>query len=1018
VLKSSRNVLGVLLAAALLGAAFSARMAAQSPTTLRCFYDDAGRLTKVVDPSGNEADYTYDAAGNLLQITRPGATAPGSLAIFSFAPLHGNVGNSVTLQGQNFSAVPASNLVAFNGTPATVVSATSTTLVVTVPLGASTGPISLTVGASTVQTPVFTVLPAILISPLNPAVPLGKTLQFTATETLGNGSSMDVTTSVTWISSNPGVATIGAAGLAKSLSVGPTLIQAALGSLAASTTLTVDPAALVSLAVTPSNPSFAVGLNVQLFAVGTFTDDSVKDLTTAVMWSSTDTGVATVGAGTGVVTTIMPGTSTIAAAQGPVNGSTLLTVTAGGAGLGVPRFAFLTDLFGIGTGPQVYSLAVDAASGQLRPASILATPPANFGVAPATAIDPLGQFAYILSTNGLYGYTIDAHLGTLTAIPGSPFATSTTTNTEGVAIDPTGQLVLVTSSRAAAAGTNFVTAYTLGTGGVLTPAPGGPSPAGALPGPIAVDPSSTFVYVGNEDGNSISAYILNHSTGALTPVSGSPFAGCAPYSLAIDPFSKFLYGANLGSVCAYTINASGALTPVTGSPFFTGGTSPVWVAAEPSGKYLYAVNQNSNNVTGFSIDAGTGALTQIAQSPFSTGTMPVSMTIDPSGNFAYVVNQGSGNVTEFAINSATGALAPVRTYRSGSPARIAISKGAPLTFVPKAAYVTNQGGNTVSASTINASTGALTAVSNSPFATGMGPVSVAADPAAKFLYVANSTDGTVSGYSIDPATGALLQVTGSPFTAGSAPASVAVDPSDSFVYVVNDGSNNVSGYGISAATGTLAPIVTSPFAAQLAPSGIGMDPRGRFVYVPNQTSDSLSVFSIGHLGILSPTVSPLHVSATPVAALVDPTGNFVYVAISGANQVAAFSFSSVFTGALTQITGSPFAAGTNPAALATDPLGKFLYVADAGSNDVFAFSMNPFSGALTPVSNSPFPAGTKPSSVSVDFSGKFLYVVNSGSNNVSVFSIDPASGSLTAIPGSPFPAGTNPSAIYTTGSSQ
>ena len=1012
--------MGVLLAAALLGAAFSARLVAQSPTTLRCFYDDAGRLTKVVDPSGNEADYTYDAAGNLLQITRPGATPPGSLAIFSFAPQQGSVGSSVTLRGQNFTAVPASNLVAFNGAPATVVSATSTTLVVTVPLGASTGPISLTVGASTVQTPVFTVLPAILISPVSPDVPLGKSVQFTATETLGNGSSMDVTTSVTWISSNPGVATIGAAGLATSLAVGPTLIQAALGSLAASTTLTVNPAALVSLAVSPSNPSFAVGVNVPLFAIGTFTDRSVKDLTTAVIWSSSDTGVATVGSGTGVVTTIRPGTSTIAAAQGPVNGSTLLTVTAAGGGIGVPRFAFTTDLFGSGSGTSTVSTyAVDAAGGQLRPRGVMAAPPVGLQQGtPNIAIDPSGQFAYILTGNGLYGYAIDTHLGTLTAIPGSPFATSTTTSTEGVAIDPTGQFVLVTSTRAAT--NNSVTAYTLGTGGVLAPAPGGPSTTGALPAPIAVDPSSTFVYVGNEDGNSISAYVLNHSTGALTPVSGSPFAGCGPYSLAIDPFGRFLYGANLGSVCAYTINASGALTPVTGSPFFTGGVSPVWVAAEPLGKYLYAVNQNSNTVTGFSIDPGTGALSQIVQSPFSVGTTPVSMTIDPSGTFAYVINQGSSNITEFVVNTATGALVPARTYRSGGgPVYIAISRGpTPLTFVPKAAYVTNQGDNTVSASSIDASTGALTAVTGSPFATGMGPVSVTADLAAKFLYVANSTDGTVSGYAIDPATGAILQVTGSPFTAASGAAYVAADPSDRFVYVADEGSNNVSGYGISVATGSLAPIVTSPFAAQLAPSGIGMDPRGRFVYVPNKTSDSLSGFSIGQLGILSPTVSPLHVGATPVAALVDPTSNFVYVAISGANQVAAFSISSVFTGALTQITGSPFATGTNPVALATDPLGKFLYVADAGSNDIFAYSIDPFSGALTPVSNSPFLAGTKPSSVSVDFSGKFLYVVNSGSNNVSVFAIDPASGSLTAIPNSPFPAGTNPAAIYTTGTSQ
>jgi 6-phosphogluconolactonase len=64
-------------------------------------------------------------------------------------------------------------------------------------------------------------------------------------------------------------------------------------------------------------------------------------------------------------------------------------------------------------------------------------------------------------------------------------------------------------------------------------------------------------------------------------VAGSPFgAGTNPIAVAVDPTGKFAYVTNVGSanVSAYAINAtSGALTPVAGSPF-AAGTNPVGIA--------------------------------------------------------------------------------------------------------------------------------------------------------------------------------------------------------------------------------------------------------------------------------------------------------------------------------------------------------------------------------------------------------------------------------------------------------
>lgn len=67
--------------------------------------------------------------------------------ISSFSPSQGHPGTIVTITGNHFSTTPASNSVSFNGTSAVVQSASQTTLVVAVPLNASTGPIVVTVNS-------------------------------------------------------------------------------------------------------------------------------------------------------------------------------------------------------------------------------------------------------------------------------------------------------------------------------------------------------------------------------------------------------------------------------------------------------------------------------------------------------------------------------------------------------------------------------------------------------------------------------------------------------------------------------------------------------------------------------------------------------------------------------------------------------------------------------------------------------------------------------------------------------
>jgi len=84
---------------------------------------------------------------------------------------------------------------------------------------------------------------------------------------------------------------------------------------------------------------------------------------------------------------------------------------------------------------------------------------------------------------------------------------------------------------------------------------------------------------------------------------------------------------------------------------------------DPSGRFVYVTTVSTGRVSGYTITAGTGALTPIPSSPFDSGAIPVSVTVDPSGRFAYVANIGSNDISAFTITASSGALARI----TGSP---------------------------------------------------------------------------------------------------------------------------------------------------------------------------------------------------------------------------------------------------------------------------------------------------------------------------------------------------------------
>jgi len=102
-------------------------------------YDPLGRLIQAVSPSGDSVHYRYDAVGNITAIRHLTAN---TLSVLDFTPRIGTPGSTLTVYGSGFDLTPAANAVALNGVAAVVTSAAETTLVVTVPTGATTGKIS------------------------------------------------------------------------------------------------------------------------------------------------------------------------------------------------------------------------------------------------------------------------------------------------------------------------------------------------------------------------------------------------------------------------------------------------------------------------------------------------------------------------------------------------------------------------------------------------------------------------------------------------------------------------------------------------------------------------------------------------------------------------------------------------------------------------------------------------------------------------------------------------------------
>lgn len=235
-----------------------------------------------------------------------------------------------------------------------------------------------------------------------------------------------------------------------------------------------------------------------------------------------------------------------------------------------------------------------------------------------------------------------------------------------------------------------------------------------------------FLYVAMGD-STVEGFTIDRASGSLTLIQGSPFAAPGGADTAVsDPAGRFLFvgGEVIGKIAAFQIDATtGVLTPSPGSPFQSFNLlSADSMAVDGSGKFLYAGQLSPNTpVAGFSIDQNNGGLREIAGSPFHLGVATVHA--DSSGKFllgvAGVLDQGNA-------------------------------------FNDHHVYVFS----------IDATTGAPTAVAGSPFQTVAAPFDFVISPNAKFVYVFGRDSAgalaAIEGFQIDTTTGFLSALALSP----------------------------------------------------------------------------------------------------------------------------------------------------------------------------------------------------------------------------------------------------------------
>jgi 6-phosphogluconolactonase (cycloisomerase 2 family) len=339
-----------------------------------------------------------------------------------------------------------------------------------------------------------------------------------------------------------------------------------------------------------------------------------------------------------------------------------------------------------GTGAFLYSTNFgDGTVSQFKRAQNTGTLTAN-GTAKAGAtasnggpfgITANGNFLYVANTlDGVHQFKIDQSSGKLAAIGGNGGLVKTGNGPQWVAISGGG------SNGAFAYVMNFtdgsISQYIVQSGGTLKS--NGTATSPLLRNPYAALATSTFLYVTDSGNGTVVSFPINSDGTLGTPSSAATVSSgsSSPGPIVIDPSGQFIYVGDLVNDFVSQLDVVTGGLQLINVYLGVSTASPVsgLAIAEPgtgSGNFfLYASNQTPGTLSLYVGSTLDGSLTTVATA--ATGLSgPTGITIDGTNSFLYAANATANSITQFSISASTGVLAnPVASKTGSIPQYIAI----------------------------------------------------------------------------------------------------------------------------------------------------------------------------------------------------------------------------------------------------------------------------------------------------------------------------------------------------------
>ncbi len=327
--------------------------------------------------------------------------------------------------------------------------------------------------------------------------------------------------------------------------------------------------------------------------------------------------------------------------------------------------------------------------------------------------------------------------------------------------------------------------------------------------------TSSYVYVTNlgsgGSGGTLTAYTL--TSGVLAQISGSPITlPSTPTSIVVAPNNAFLYvGTSLGTYL-YTIGSGGALTQGNGNTIvYLGPSQPKSMVIDSTSSWLVIANKGSNELDALPISPTTG---------IPTSTTPVFVTLDAATPQQLAFAPANNNILVALGAGGTDALSFSATGKTtlGKPVPIALHAGSAaantVAFDTTSAYLFI--GETASNLLRVVALSDLSKEVAS-YSTGNGPAAILPDAKGAYVYVANSADNSISGFSFS--SGALTVLSASPFATAKGPVGLVEDSSKSFLMSAGFGVNpNLWLYSFDSTTGGTLDVKTTTSTATVDPS--------------------------------------------------------------------------------------------------------------------------------------------------------------------------------------------------------